>query len=361
MKTTIPLTQPCMPDREKLDAYLDGIYERKWLTNNGPLVQELTRRLEDYLGVENILLVANGTLALQVAYAALGISQEAVTSPFTFAATPGSLARQGITPRFADIDESTFNLDPNAVEESLTDRTQAIVPVHVYGNPCEDEALQKVAIEHGLKLVYDAAHAFGITYRGESVLKCGDAATLSFHATKLFHTVEGGAMVFRRKEDLERARSLINFGLGDGHFGGLQEPGINAKMSEVHAAFGLAQLDIIDDIIEHRVQITEHYRQLLGGYVTFQQRAGSENGAYMPIVLPTEIEVETVEKELSTEGIHTRRYFSPALHETEAYGTEEECPVASDISRRVLCLPIHAGLSYQQVERVSQRLIQAIE
>ena len=246
----IPVTKPYLPSREKLDRYIDGIYERAWLTNNGELVQELTRRLEEYLGVENLLLVANGTLALQIAYRALGVTgrnepTEAITTPFTFVATASSLKWEGVEPVFADIDPNTWCLDPTNIEPAITPRTQAIVPVHVFGNACDVDAIDAIAKKHSLKVIYDASHAFGVKYQGESLLKHGDAATLSFHATKLFHTGEGGAIVFKRKEDLERAKKMINFGITGPET--VEALGINAKMNELQAAMGLCVLDEMEE------------------------------------------------------------------------------------------------------------------
>ncbi|TDT43462.1 dTDP-4-amino-4,6-dideoxygalactose transaminase [Halospina denitrificans] len=352
----IQVTKPFIPDRKTLDKYLDGICERAWLTNNGPLVQELTQRLEDYLGVQNLLLVANGTLALQVAYKALGVEDEAVTTPFTFAATPGSMKWQGITPHFADIDPNTLNLDPSQAEKAITERTQALVPVHVYGNACDHDSFQDIASRYNLPLIYDASHAFGVQYKGESLLSCGDAATLSFHATKLFHTVEGGGIVFKNRDDLERARSMINFGQSPETPNDIASVGINAKMSELHAAMGLATLDSIDQIITQRAALIQEYHHCLKGHVEFPQRRGSENGAYMPILLASEEQASAVDSSLQQAGIRPRHYFSPALHETTTYGNDDACPVASDIADRILCLPLYPELTTHQVKWVCEHV-----
>src|SRR5690606_15062004 len=240
----IPVTKPYLPRRAKLNQYLDGIYERNWLTNNGPLVQELTSRLEEYLGVENLLLVSNGTLALQIAYRALGVSDatpgaqpEAITTPFTFIATASSLKWDGVEPVFVDIDPDTWCLNPDNIEAAITKNTRAIVPVHVFGNACDVEAIDAIAKKHKLKVVYDACHAFGVRYKGESLLRWGDAATLSFHATKLCHTAEGGAIICKREEDLELAKKLIDFGIRGAET--IVALGVKAKMNEIQAAMGL--------------------------------------------------------------------------------------------------------------------------
>lgn len=344
----IPVTKPYLPSREKLDRYIDGIYERQWLTNNGPLVQELTQRLEEYLGVENLLLVSNGTLALQIAYRALGISgggapAEAITTPFTFVATASSLKWEGVDPVFVDIDDETWCLDPALVESAITPRTRAIVPVHVFGNACDVEAIDELGCQHGLKVVYDASHAFGVTYKGESLLKHGDAATLSFHATKLFHTVEGGAIVFKRKEDLERARKMINFGITGPET--IEEIGINAKMNEFQAAMGLCVLDEIEENLESRRAVWSSYAESLDGHVVLQKRQphSSHNYAYVPVVLASEQELKSTVERLQAQGVVPRRYFYPSLEQVRLY-EQRGCPISTDIASRILCLPIYSGL-----------------
>ena len=291
----IPVTKPYLPNREKLKQYIDGIYERQWLTNNGQLVQELTRRLEVYLGVENLLLVANGTLALQIAYRALGVSDsrpeqhpEAITTPFTFIATASSLKWVGVQPVFADIDPETWCLAPNNIETAITPNTHAIVPVHVFGNACDVEAIDEIARKHNLKVIYDASHAFGVKYKSESLLKHGDAATLSFHATKLFHTGEGGAIVFKHKEDLERARKMSNFGITGPET--IEELGINAKMNELQAAMGLCVLDEMEENLKARAEVWHRYEQALAKTLQLQAKheALGYNYAYFPVVFDSE-------------------------------------------------------------------------
>ena len=239
----IPVTKAYLPDRKKLTQYIDQIYENGWLTNNGPLLQKLENRLASYLGVKNLILVANGSLALQLAYKALDLRGEVVTTPFSFAATTSTLAWEGLEPKFADIDKRSFNIDPKNIEKIITDKTTAIVPVHVFGNPCEVELISDLAKKYNLKVVYDAAHAFGVTYKGQSVLKYGDISTLSFHATKIFHTIEGGAVITENDEIAKKIRSLINFGItGPDKIEGI---GTNAKMNEFEAAMGHCVLDEI--------------------------------------------------------------------------------------------------------------------
>lgn len=365
----IPVTKPYFPSREKLNQYIDGIYERQWLTNNGQLVQELTERLENYLGVENLLLVSNGTLALQIAYRALGISDsnpgaqpEAITTPFTFIATASSLKWDGVQPVFADIDPNTWCLNPANIEAAITPNSRAIVPVHVFGNACDVEAISAIAQKHNLKVIYDASHAFGVNYKGESLLKHGDAATLSFHATKLFHTGEGGAIVFKRKEDLERAKSMINFGItGPDTIG---ELGINAKMNELQAAMGLCVLDEIEQISADRQAVTETYNHFLEGKLQKQriQAGASYNHAYYPVALENEAKVIELMSSLRDSGILARRYFYPSLDSVAALeATSTACSESRKLAERIVCLPIYSGLKFEEIEMISKNVLEVVQ
>lgn len=365
----IPVTKPYLPNREKLKSYIDGIYERNWLTNNGPLVQELTRRLEAYLGVENLLLVSNGTLALQIAYRAMSLNEpingaaaEAITTPFTFIATASSLKWDGITPVFADIDPDTWCLDPKNIEEAITPNTRAIVPVHVFGSACDVEAIDAIAQRHQLKVIYDAAHAFGVQYKGESLLKHGDAATLSFHATKLFHCGEGGAIVFKRKEDFERAKKMINFGITGPET--IEELGINAKMNELQAAMGLCVLDDIEQIDQDRQSVTAKYNGRLSGIVQKQKiQAGvTYNHAYYPVALSDEAHLTAAISLLRESGVFARRYFYPSLESVTALGPDfKECPVSHDLAGRIMCLPIYSGLSDEAIISIADKVAEVVE
>lgn len=357
----IPVTKPYFPSREKLGRYLDGIYERQWLTNNGQLVQELTRRLEEYLKVENLLLVANGTLALQIAYRALGASdsgsgqhREAITTPFSFIATASSLKWEGVQPVFADIDPDTWCIDPANIEAEITSSTRAIVPVHVFGNACDFNAINAIAKKHSLKVIYDASHAFGVKYKGESILNQGDAATLSFHATKLFHTGEGGAIVFRCKEDLERARKMINFGITGPEK--IEELGINAKMSELQAAMGLCVLDEIQANLRAREAIWLTYEESLQNLVTLQKKSHDlvYNFAYFPMALKSESQAMRVAEHMKQSGILVRRYFYPSLESVQSLAADQKQPISADIASRVLCLPIFSELSDEGVEHITK-------
>lgn len=355
----IPVTKPYLPNREKLNQYLDGIYERNWLTNNGPLVQELTSRLEEYLGVENLLLVSNGTLALQIAYRALGVSDatpgvqpEAITTPFTFIATASSLKWDGVQPVFADIDPNTWCLSPANIEAAITPNTRAIVPVHVFGNACNVEAIGTIAQKHNLKVIYDASHAFGVNYKGESLLKHGDAATLSFHATKLFHTGEGGAIVFKRKEDLERAKKMISFGITGPE--SIEELGINAKMNELQAAMGLCVLDEMEENLTARAAVWHRYEQALSQALQLQAKpdALDYNFAYFPVVFESEEQAVRVAATLKENRVLARRYFYPSLESVGCLGTKADQPVSRDIASRILCLPIFAQLSLHDQQSI---------
>ena len=357
----IPVTKPYLPSREKLNQYIDGIYERNWLTNNGPLVQELTRRLEKYLGVENLLLVSNGTLALQIAYHVLGINEQvnvngqpaqAITTPFTFIATASSLKWEGVTPVFADIDPDTWCLDPNNIKAAITPNTRAIVPVHVFGNACDVEAIDAVAQKHQLKVIYDASHAFGVTYKDESLLRHGDAATLSFHATKLFHTVEGGAIAFKRKEDLERAKKMINFGIAGADT--IEEPGVNAKMNELQAAMGLCVLDEMEENLAARAKVWQYYEKVLGERLQLQVKNQllGYNYAYFPVVFESEELTLRVIAALKENGIQARRYFYPSLETVECLDVKASQRISTDIASRILCLPIYSKLDECDQDRI---------
>lgn len=355
----IPVTKPYLPSREKLDKYIDGIYEREWLTNNGPLVQELTKRLEEYLGVRNLLLVSNGTLALQIAYRALGVTTkkrdekpEAITTPFTFVATASSLKWEGVEPVFADIDPDTWCLDPKNIENAITANTKAIVPVHVFGNACEVESIDKIAKKHDLKVIYDAAHAFGVNYKGESLLKHGDAATLSFHATKLFHSIEGGAIVFKRKEDLETARRMMSFGITEP--GTIEELGINAKMNEFQAAMGLCVLDEMEENIRARATVWRRYERELNQSLQLQVKPEKQdyNYAYFPVVFESDKETEQVESALKENNSVARRYFFPSLDSVKCFSSAESQAISNSIANRILCLPLYSELSLENVAKI---------
>jgi dTDP-4-amino-4,6-dideoxygalactose transaminase len=357
----INVTRPYLPDREKLNKYIDRIYETAWLTNNGPLVQELTARLQEYLGVENLLLVSNGTSALQVAYKVLGIFGQAITTPFSFVATTSSLVWEGIEPVFADIDPETFCMDPSKIEEAITSKTTAIVPVHVFGNACDVEEIENIASKHGLKTVYDGAHAFGVKYKDRSLLSYGNATTLSFHATKLFHTIEGGAIIFKKKEDYEKARLMIKFGIDDAD--SIVEVGINAKMNEFQAAMGLCVLDEMDTILKERAKIWHRYENELTKYVQIQKRTFqcTNNFSYFPVIFENEETMERMKKILNSAGISPRRYFFPSLDSLEYLDVNSVQKKSDDISKKILCLPLYPGMSSLIQEMICSLIICNLE
>jgi len=348
----INVTKTYLPDRTKLDKYIDKIYSTAWMTNNGQLVKELTSRLEEYLGVQNLLLVSNGTLALQIAYKALGVSGQAITTPFSFVATTSSLVWEGIEPIFVDIDPETFCIDPSKIEEAITPETTAIVPVHVFGNACDVEKIENIAQKYGLKTIYDGAHAFGVQYNGGSLLSYGDATILSFHATKLFHTIEGGAIIFKNKEDLERAKPMINFGIDGPDL--ITELGINAKMNEFQAAMGLCVLDEMNTILEERAKIWHHYQQSLQDHLQLIQfnPHSSNNYSYFPVVFDSEEMLLKVKAALNKQGINPRRYFYPSLDTLDYLQPHDKNKISRNIASRVLCLPIYPGLKQFYLQNI---------
>jgi len=361
----ISVTKAYLPSKEKYKAYIDRIYESGWLTNNGELLQELEKRLAEYLGVRNIICVANGSLALQLAYKALDLKGEVITTPFSFPATTSTLVWEGLKPVFADIYPTSFNLDPKNIEQLITDKTSAIVPVHVFGNPCQVEVIHTVAEKYNLKIIYDAAHAFDTQYtdkagKTQSLLNYGDISTISFHATKLFHTIEGGAVITNDDELAKKIRLLINFGItSDPTI--IESVGTNAKMNEFEAAMGLCILDEIDSIKAERKRIWQIYSQELIGWLDFQQwnPQSKNNYSYAPVLFETEDKLLEVEAKLKENNIFPRRYFYPSLDKLDFSKTDVIASKARrslqntkikmnhshDIASRVLCLPMYPGLS----------------
>jgi dTDP-4-amino-4,6-dideoxygalactose transaminase len=352
-----------LPPFEEYVAQLEGIWKRNHLTNAGPLVLELERQLARYLGVKHCLFVSNGTVALQLAFRALELSGEVITSPFSYVATTSSIAWEGCVPVFADVEPDTLTLSVARAAAAITDRTSAIVATHVYGNPCDVEGIESLARERGLRVVYDAAHAFGATYRGRALSAYGEAATLSFHATKLFHTVEGGAVVTDDDEIARRVAYLRNFG-HDGYerFQGI---GINGKNSEVHAAMGLCLLPRVTGIIAERRSLSHEYDERLLGrrdIVRPTVRAATEyNYAYYPVLLSSGAAVRAVQHHLESRGVLARRYFYPSLSGALPYVAAGDVPVARDASERVLCLPLYTGLRPDHVHRVADLLTESLD
>ncbi|MCT7493194.1 DegT/DnrJ/EryC1/StrS family aminotransferase [Aliarcobacter cryaerophilus] len=356
----INVTKSYLPNIEKYKSYIDEIYKTAWLTNQGPLVQKLEKRLAEYLGVKNIILVSNGTIALDIAYRALDLKGEVITTPFSFVSTTSSLVTNRLTPIFVDIDEKSFNLNPKNIEKLITQKTSAILPVHVFGNACEVEKIEQIAKKHRLKVVYDAAHAFDVKYKDKSILEFGDISTLSFHATKLFHTIEGGAIIANDDELAQKIRYLINFGIKSPTE--IPYLGTNAKMNEFEAAMGLCVLDDIENIKEKRKVVIENYREELKDLVQFQKQNenASENYSYFPIVLENEEELLKVQKVLNDENIFPRRYFYPSLDTLEYIEPKQECIISRNISKRILCLPVYAELDFDNQNKIIEILKSSI-
>jgi dTDP-4-amino-4,6-dideoxygalactose transaminase len=357
----IYVTQPVLPPLEEFLPYLEQIWDNKWLTNAGPFHQEFEKKLSDYLGVEHLALFANGTLALVTALQALRITGEVITTPFSFVAAAHSLLWNGIKPVFVDIHPETFNLDPEKIEAAITPQTTAILPVHVYGKPCDVENMQKIADIYGLKVIYDAAHAFGVRYKGKSILKCGDLSTMSFHATKVFNTFEGGAIVCPDAKTKMRIDDLKNFGFHDEVT--VVAPGINAKMNEVQAAFGLLQIKHVDKAIDRRREIDLLYRKELslvqGIFCPPLPTDTDYNYSYFPVIVSKKYPIlrEELYEKLRRNGINTRRYFYPLISDFPMYrglpsARRENLPVASEVAAKVLCLPIYPDLDNESVMRI---------
>lgn len=358
----ITVTSPLLPPLDEFYPYLQDIWERKWITNNGHYHQELEQALCRYLGVEYLSLFTNGTLPLITALQALRVTGEVITTPYSFVATTHSLWWNGIKPVFVDIDPATGNLDPAKIEAAITPRTTAIMPVHVYGNPCDTAAIKSIADKYGLRVIYDAAHAFGVKVDGRSILCEGDIATLSFHATKTYNTIEGGALICRDAETKERIDYLKNFG-----FAGETEvvaPGINSKMDEIRSAYGLVSLRHVDAAIEARHRVADIYRRELSdipGITMMTEQAGvTYNYSYFPIFVDapqygmTRDELYYAMRERNVLG---RRYFYPLISSFSTYNglpsaTPGNLPVANRMADTVICLPMHHGLTDHDVERV---------
>ncbi|MBK2240139.1 DegT/DnrJ/EryC1/StrS family aminotransferase, partial [Francisella tularensis] len=332
--------------------HVNKIYKNGWLTNNGPLVQELEKRLAKYLGVKNIVLVSNGTIALEIAYRALGVKGSAITTPFSFVATTSSLVSNNVKPVFVDIDENTLSIDVSKIKYAIEEDTSAIVPVHVFGNGCEVEKIDMLAKKHNLKVIYDAAHAFDVKYKGESILNYGDISTLSFHATKIFHSIEGGALIINDDSLVEKVRYFINFGIESSE--SIPYLGTNAKMNEFEAAMGLCVLDDIIEIKSKRKVITEIYEAGLDGLVKFQEQNqhSSRNYSYFPVIFRTEEELLRVQKALIQNDIISRRYFYPSLDSLSYIEPKQYMPISRDISKRILCLPIYAELEDDKINKI---------
>ncbi len=358
----ITITSPLLPPLEEFNKLLQEIWNNKWITNNGSFHKQLEKELAAYLKVPYISLFTNGTLPLITALQALRITGEVITTPYSFVATTHALWWNGIKPVFVDIDPATGNIDPDKIEAAITPRTTAIMPVHVYGKPCDTERIQQIADKYGLKVIYDAAHAFGVEVNGKSILNAGDLSTLSFHATKVYNTIEGGAMVIQDEKTKQRIDYLKNFG-----FAGettVVAPGINSKMDEVRAAYGILNLRLVDDAIAARQQVAIQYRDALReveGITFFDDMLGvRHNYSYFPIFVDEKQFGMTRDElyfKMKKQNILGRRYFYPLISEFSTYrGLEsaapENLPQAHKMANSVICLPMHHDLKREDVERI---------
>ncbi|MBD5199970.1 MAG: DegT/DnrJ/EryC1/StrS family aminotransferase [Bacteroidales bacterium] len=358
----ITVTSPLLPPLDEFIPYLQDIWERKWITNNGHYHQELEKELCRYLGVNYISVFTNGTLPLITALQALRITGEVITTPYSFVATTHALWWNGIKPVFVDIDPSTGNLDPNKIEAAITPKTTAIMPVHVYGNPCDVDAIQAIADKYGLKVIYDAAHAFGVKVNGKSILKAGDISTLSFHATKTYNTVEGGALISHDEKTKQRIDQLKNFGFVSETE--VVAPGINSKMDEIRAAYGLLNLKHVDDAINARHKVAIRYREALSdvkGIRMFEERTDvTYNYSYFPIFVNSREYGMTRDElyfKMRENDVLGRRYFYPLISDFTTYkglpsAAPSNLPIATRMANEVICLPMHHALSEEDVEKV---------
>lgn len=353
----INVTKPFLPPYSEYEEYLKGIWERCWLTNNGPLVNELELKLKEYLNLKHLLFLGNGTIAIQIAIKALGLKGEVITTPFSFVATTSSIIWENCKPVFVDIDPDSWNIDPSKIEERITEHTTGILATHVYGNPCDVEKIEEIAKKHNLKVIYDAAHAFGVTYKGNSIFEYGDISTTSFHATKVFHTIEGGAVITKEPGLVRSMSQLRNFGHnGPESFDGA---GINGKNSEFHAAMGLVVLRHVDAILASRKRQAEDYdRSLINLRVKrpLILKGAQWNYSYYPVLFETEEQLLRSKEVLEQNWIYPRRYFYPSLASLD-YVDKYEVPVTDEICKRVLCLPMYHTLTKEEIDFIARLLL----
>jgi dTDP-4-amino-4,6-dideoxygalactose transaminase len=358
----IPVTKSFLPPIEEYTAQVQRAYDNGWLTNRGELVLELEQKLTDYLGLEQskILLMNNGTIPLQIALKILGKGGEVITTPFSYVATTAAIVWEGCTPVFVDIHPDYLTIDETKIEAAITDKTTCILATHVFGNPCNVEEIERIAKKHNLKVIYDGAHAFSVNYKGKSIFEYGDVSTCSFHATKLFHTGEGGALFCKNPELFHQLYYSHNFGHnGPLAFHGL---GINGKMSELQAAMGLAVLPHMGEILSGRKEFVEGYRQKLtnSSLKQLEIREDTEwNYSYFPVVFKSEIQLLGVEKRLLVNGISPRRYFNPSLTQLP-YVNYTDCFTCEDIASKILCLPLFSNATDEELKLVTTNFLKAV-
>ncbi len=353
----ISVTRPFLPPKEEYEKYISDIWKRNWLTNNGPLLNDLELALKEYLEINHLLFVSNGTIALQLAIKALELKGEIITTPFSYVATTSSIVWEGCAPVFVDIDDKTLNIDATKIEKAISEKTTGIVATHCFGNACDIDAIEAIAKKYQLKVIYDAAHCFGTLYKERSILDYGDVSTCSFHATKLYHTVEGGAVTTQDPMLLKKMAHMRNFG-HDGfekYFG----VGINGKNSELHAAMGLCNLKYVDQILEKRKEQCGNYDRLLTNLdiTTPEVQDNCQyNYAYYPIIFSTEKQLIQSKIELEKWEISPRRYFFPSLSHLP-YVKKQNTPVSDNISKRILCLPLSYDLTSEEQRMIARILL----
>ena len=359
----IYVTMPTLAPLQEVDAYMEKIWASGVMTHNGPLVQQFERDFSAWSGVEKTVAVCNGTLAIQLAIRALDLPRggEIITTPFTFIATISSILYEGYKPVFVDIDPGTLNIDPKRIEAAITDKTVAILPVHVFGNPCDVEAIDAIAAKHGLKVIYDAAHAVGVKVNGKSIFSYGDVSATSFHATKLLNTSEGGGIIAKDSSIDERLRELRFFGYDSAK--DVACIGTNAKMTEVNAAIGLANLPYMDSIISDRRAKYKAYKDILSTCpgLRFQQIDESCNCSYFPVVFESEDMLLKVDSALRANNIFARRYFWPSVNTYKTICPDAaQCPMSEDIANRILCLPLYYSLPFKDVKAIAGNVMEMV-
>lgn len=344
----IYVTRPFLPELGEFTRNLEEVWETGILTHNGPLVQRFEKQFAQALGVDDFVTVTNGTIALQIAIKALNLKGEIITTPFTWIATVSAIEWEGCTPVFCDIEPETLNIDASLIEDLITDKTVAIMPVHVFGNPCAVDEIEQIARKHNLKVIYDAAHAVGSTYNNRSVLECGDVSATSLHGTKIFNTAEGGGLVSTNRNLVEKFKQIRFFGHDENK--DVVTDGFNGKMTEIHAALGLASMKNYSDILNERKRLYGEYLKGLKDVegLKFQaNRYGTTNYSYFPVVFENESDLCRVEKALNKQNIIPRRYFYPSLDTLEYLKVSKKCKVSRSIAKRILCLPLFSGLSIE--------------
>ncbi len=354
----IQVTKPFLPPQQIYQSYLDGIWTRNWLTNMGPLASDLELKLKEFLKIDHLLFVANGTVALQMAIKALALKGEIITTPFSFVATTSSIVWENCKPVFVDIDQETLNIDADKIEAATTEHTSAILATHVYGNPCDVKKIEEIAKKHNLKVIYDGAHAFGVEINGRSIFEYGDISTCSLHATKLYHSIEGGLLITKDPDILRKMASIRNFGFSS--FETFAHLGLNGKNSEFHAAMGLANLKFIKEILEKRKLLSKRYDENLKDLKSRRpiwHKNSENNGAYYAIIFESEELLLKSKEFLQLNEIGTRRYFYPSLANSLPYLEAQNYPITDDIAKRVLCLPLFYDLTIEEVDMICRLLL----